>query len=373
MLNNKRTGIFIAVTLVLSVLVFYDSAMAWGDDPDILDKNTGESAEYDTTTVEYGDMVSSAQASAYVEYPYSQNVQCEVKSDSTQFVEYLVENWTYVTKGTPLVSIKTDVDEITLKDLNERLYLAQEAYDCLKAEYDGEFKAAQLRIDNAEGSGAREKYELMYDKLKSEADYALSQKMDEVDGLMGEICDANEAVTATSINASADGVVYFADRYLNGDIINYGDSIAAIYITDKIMLSAKDTSGIFEYGMKVTVTSGVTDSSMKPVTLHGEVVSADSTFLSDSLKSDTAYIKIDEDTAGLSFSRKVTITYDTFSLNNVLLIASDAVNSDSAGSYVYVLGSGGGLTKQYFLPGHTGNNMCYIVDGLTQGTVAVIR
>ena len=105
MLNNKRTGILLQSPLVLSVLVFM--TRQWhGEMIRIYLIKYGESAEYDTTTVEYGDMVSSAQASAYVEYPYSQNVQCEVKSDSTQFVEYLVENWTYVTKGTPLVKHK---------------------------------------------------------------------------------------------------------------------------------------------------------------------------------------------------------------------------------------------------------------------------
>ena len=113
--------------------------------------------------------------------------------------------------------------------------------------------------------------------------------------------------------------------------------------------------------MKVTIKDGMGN------TYSSTVISSGEKYLSSSLKTADAYLKPESiDSWGFDG------IYKNIEINNVPLVDSAAVRRDRDGDYVVEL-KDGELIKRYITIGKAVNNLCYAVDGLTEGMTVVIQ
>lgn len=123
----------------------------------------------------------------------------------------------------------------------------------------------------------------------------------------------------------------------------------------------RDPNSVMRYGMRVQLNES------KDISYECKVVSCGSKYLSGNFETDKTYVKpIDPRSWGFD------ATYENIRIDNILLVDAGAVKNDKNGSYVVEL-KDGKLSKCYFTIGKTINDLCYALDGLTEGMTVIIR
>lgn len=177
-----------------------------------------------------------------------------------------------------------------------------------------------------------------------------------------EELDAYEELKGmTQILAQESGNVIRLSYMGEGAVIGNGMEIARMSTWDEMMFMVVGGANVLRYGMKVTIKDGMGN------TYSSTVISSGEKYLSSSLKTADAYLKPESiDSWGFDG------IYKNIEINNVPLVDSAAVRRDRDGDYVVEL-KDGELIKRYITIGKAVNNLCYAVDGLTEGMTVVIQ
>lgn len=341
----------LSLTLALVASNFAGAATAIADD-----------TAYTLTTVERGTLLTKAQAKASIYYPEWASIDFTSDYGSATFVKFVVESGAYVEKGQVIAEIRTEVDDIAMEELNLQLKRAQEDYEEFLTQMESALQAAEAAVGAALSENEKKVAELELEKQRTEY---MKRKVSAETGVLAlekrkQIYEAAEETT--EVVAPVSGVIGWLNRYRNGDTIWDGASLGGIYDTSKTLFTVKDMTGVFRYGMSVTLKDSQGNEHV------GEVISCSSDSISQYLLQETAYIRIENPDPMLSY----TAAYETIRMENVLLVSASAVKTDAGGTYVLTLSDGRPM-KQYFVSAKIVNGTCYVLSGLTEGMQVIIN
>lgn len=342
-----RTG----TAAALAVCLLAGSAPVLADD-----------SAYRTTTVERGTISVEAQANVSYEYTARTAIRYETDCGSAKFVRYLVERYDYVVQGQPIAEIETGVDEIAVKELELELQRAEEARDEFYKSMDERLESAENAVKESAGT-QKAIARLRLEELELELERSKASADEGVEALREQLAAYETAAVTTRILAPASGMVGWINRYITGDALYDNTVLGEIYGYEDILYYVPDAGGVLRYGMKVTLQ----DATKK--TYPGTVVSCPGKYLSANFETEGAYIRLNRPPEAWN---DMTAAYETIRIEDVLLVSAAAVKSDKDGSYVVEL-KDGKLAKRYFTAGKTVKDICYAVDGLTEGMTVVIQ
>ncbi len=323
---------------------------------------SADDTAYQTAVVTRGTMT--VEVNMQAEYVYVKEVPLifSLPCGSATFLEYVVDVGSYVMEGDVIANIAVDVDEIALEEIKLRLQRAEASRDKAYAEMSKRHTAAQKAVEESSGT-QRQIAQLRLEQLEMEQERSKRQIDTEVAQLQEEVDAYEEVVGMTQIFAPASGRLINRLNYSVGRTpIWDGMKIAVIECDVEPMFSLRDPGNVMRYGMPVVLTGGYEEGAYEC-----KVVSCGSKYLTGNFTEEKAYFKPTE--AG-AWGRDA--VYENIHIDNVLLVDTAAVQNDKNGSYVVEL-KDGKLSKCYFTVGKTVNNLCYALDGLTEGMTVIVR
>ncbi len=319
-----------------------------------------EDTGYRTTTVTRGTITAEATVPASYHYTSSLPIEVNFGCGSVKFVQYATKSGEYVSEGDVIAYITTGVDEITLEEIKLRMQRAEESREEAYAKMEEAYRAAQEAVGKS--SGTQKKIaELRLEQLGMEQERQ-KRAVEENFAVIKEQYDTYQNVLETKeIVAPKFGLITQLNYYSPGALIPDGASIGTLLISDEAMFSVADIGSVLRYGMPVKLIDGMGEE------YQCRVVSCGEKYLSGSFKVENAYLKPDyESTWGFN------ARYENLHIDNALLVDNAAVYTDKDGTYVVEL-KDGKLSKCYFTVGKTTKDLCYALDGLTEGMVVVIQ
>ena len=269
-----------------------------------------------------------------------------------KFISYAISEGTFVNKGDPIVNVQTSVDEIALEEVKLRYERLKKSCDKEFANMQEQHEAAKKAVAGSSGTQKQiaqlrlEQLEMEQGRYKLALEESLAKVQEELDAY-------EELKGMTQILAQESGNVIRLSYMGEGAVIGNGMEIARMSTWDEMMFMVVGGANVLRYGMKVTIKDGMGN------TYSSTVISSGEKYLSSSLKTADAYLKPE------SIDKNIEI-------NNVPLVDSAAVRRDRDGDYVVEL-KDGELIKRYITIGKAVNNLCYAVDGLTEGMTVVIQ
>lgn len=325
--------------------------------------------DYVTTVVTRQDMSVTVTVDVGINFLDNEDIIFDSIYENASFVKYLVERGQEVTEGQDLVEIQYNVDPIALAQLEIELRKAEESYNSYILSRDSELSELANAIDEAPDDTGREIAHLRLEKKQMEYGKEDISRLEYVESVRTKVNNAKNAVTVTTIKSPADGVVGWLQRMNSGDTIYDGSYFGTIVKlgSDNVIFTLSDPNSIMRYGMEVTLA----DASGNEYPAH--VVSSSNAGLSDSMKAQTAYIVADENIpVSVLWSFKMSVTYETIHLEDVVIIPKSALNKDKYGNYVREI-TGNTIVKRYVTLGREIKDRCFIADGLTEGTTIIVE
>lgn len=320
---------------------------------------SADDSAYKTTTVEKGSIVVEAQMQAAYEYTKAVPVVFEAGCGSTTFVQYTVNPNDFVSKGDVIAIISTGVDEIVLEETKLRLKRAEESRDITYRDMQEQYDAAVKAVKDSSGT-QKQIAELRLEKLTMEQERSKRSIEEGIAAIQEQMEAYEQVVGVTQILSPAGGMVTGLTCWPNSTIWD-GTQVAVIRSVAEAMFSVKDMGGVLRYGMQVTLLDGIGNQYV------GRVVSSSPKYLSSSFNGEKAYVRPDFQDAW-AFN----VVYQNVQIDNVLIISSVAVKNDKDGTYVVEL-KDGKLSKRYFTVGKIVNDLCYAIDGLTEGMTVIVN
>ena len=341
----KKAGLFLILTLS-----FLTGSMPVSADD----------TAYRTATVKRGTLEVEATAKIIFTHNRIVPVILESKYGTVKFVSYAVSEGTFVDKGDPIINVQTSVDEIALEEVKLRYERLKKSCDKEFADMQEQHEAAKKAVAGSSGTQKQiaqlrlEQLEMEQGRYKLQLEESLAKVQEELDAY-------EELKGMTQIVAQESGNIMRLSYMGEGAVIGDGTEIARISTWDEMMFMVVGGANVLRYGMKVTIKDGMGS------TYSSTVISSGEKYLSSTLRTADAYLKPESaDSWGLD------AIYKNIEINNVLLVDSAAVRRDRDGDYVVEL-KDGELIKRYITIGKAVNNLCYAVDGLTEGMTVVIQ
>lgn len=320
---------------------------------------SAEDGAYQTTTVEKGSMSVEAQMQASYEYTESVPVVFESGCGSTTFVRYVVNPNDYVSEGDVIAVISTGVDEIVLEETKLRLQRAEESRDKTYADMQEQYDAAVKAVEGSSGT-QKQIAALRLEKLTMQQERSKRSIEEGIEDIQEQLAAYEQVLGVTQILSPAHGMVTGLTCWPNSTIGD-GTQVAVIRSVAEAMFTVRDMSGVLRYGMEITLVDGMGNR------YAGKVVSSSPKYLSNSFNGEKAFVR-----PNLQEAWAFNAIYENVQINNVLIVKSAAVKNDKDGTFVVEL-KDGKLSKCYFTVGKMVNDLCYAIDGLTEGMTVIVN
>ncbi|MDE7328040.1 MAG: hypothetical protein K2N63_17465 [Lachnospiraceae bacterium] len=353
--RGKKTKTKLGIIVKSTVFLLLTGCVLAGSVPVSADDTT-----YRTTTVERGTLEVEATVQAVYSSTKLVPVFFNCKYGTASFVSYAINEGEYVGKGTPIINIQTSVDEIALEEVKLRLERQKKSCGKEFANMQAQYDAAKKAVEESSGTG-RQIAQLRLEKLEMEQERAKRQLEEELAKVQEELDAYEDIMGMTQILAPETGYVTRLNYFGEGATLFDGTQVAKISSSEEALFTVKDENSVLRYGMRVSLKDGMGN------VYDTTVVSIGDKYLSSAFTTKIAYLKPD-----LPGAWGFNAIYKNVNINNVLLVDAAAVRRDVNGDYVMEL-KDGELSKCYITIGKTVNNLCYAVDGLTEGMTVIIQ
>lgn len=330
-----------------------------------LQMKISENKSYETVTVESGDHVKQAQGSTSVMYLLQTPLSWD--RDETYFVKSLVKRGDQVREGQVLMEFEVRGSKTHLQSLKlqaQRLYEDSEANKRTRLQALEEKKQQTVGLE----AEALRVAELELEILQADYDAYVYQTNLQLSDLWKQIGEIEADLEDDVLVAPFDGVVQHVERMDEGDLVIPGQALVYVCSTDRLLLSAKDSTGNLRYNMPVTIETGVAN---KPVYLTGRVVAAPNV-VPNGLSQPLTLIELDDAVTEKDLNGSLKYRCTTEELINILAVDGDLVQKENDSCYVYVL-EGDTVQKRYLTVGTKNSDAIWILDGLTEGQTVVVN
>lgn len=332
-----------------------------GEEVFLQDTALSVTGDYTVTEVQYDNVRLTKQLSG-ASLGYTDSIPIRYDDYGT-VEEVFVKSGDYVREGTPLLTISMGIDRMYLLNTEINVKVAEIDYQKAIQEKEKETSEQKLLSTTASSSGERELaackskiLEIELERYILENEEAVSKKRKDYEELA-----ASSTITVT---APADGYVEWITT--RGSTSGYWAQLGSIISSDCPLLFVEDNDKILKYMSKVTVT-GILD---KTQVYEGTVIYAANT-VPGSIWKNTAMVKVDEFVPGQNMILKYQVDVPLISLDNVLTVNSNAVNSGT--NYSVYLMEDGVISTQPVGFGKWVADKAWILSGLTEGQQIVVR
>ncbi|MCM1190144.1 MAG: hypothetical protein NC541_12710 [bacterium] len=350
-------------------------------DLNVLENTPPEEKAADTYTVTRGIFTVPGLESTYNrDYYTACPVRANVEYGSMTYVSTEVSNYETVTKGDVLALIEIRTDPVDLLQARLQLQRLTERYAeetrSFEEEYEKERDALKLiwnPYENKVRTIQLERRVLEWQNTCRSYEKQIAHKQREVSQL--EACSESPV---RAVTADRDGLVILPSSLpRTGDTVENGRLICSILPLDELIFSASNNQyQTYRYGMDFTWTVNVRGG--QPLEMTGSVVTGTEGDLYGNLREDKIYFLLqpeaesdlsDTETQLSSNIRDAKIHGDQGTMENVLLVPTQAVTVENGIPYVTVVKQDGSFLKKGFLAGGSNANYYWVLDGLEEGAV----
>ncbi len=322
-----------------------------------------------TTVVRRGEFNAISSCKASIVYDDVAYVFNRIDSGTVTFEQYLVRNGSYVHTGDPIAEVKVSVENIEIEDLAIDIAAEEENLEKFIDANKALLKDYSNRMVNAASASERRTAELLYNRLSVKYEKERADREGYLGSLRNTLNAYEEMNEKQYIYATMDGTVSNINRYRKGDKISGYSYMCSIYNTENIRFRVYGGNEQLTYDMPVVIAQGAGSNA---ITVAGRVSSSKSPILSPGLVGSDDYIEVVGDPTQLSIGDEVAIRFNAISTKDALMVNKQAVKSDSKGSYVYVFKNGMSV-KRYIFTGGVNTTDYWVIDGLEEGDVVVVK
>lgn len=277
-----------------------------------------------------------------------------------------------VREGDVIAEFEIEYNKSDLKKLTNDYDIANLQYKASLEGVKASVEAAKNRLDTLKlqpDTPASElaKSEILYKKAQSSYEFFIYEQKNYLSNLKDALENFKSVISYNTIYAPIDGVVGSVDYLIVGNIIDPNTSICTLYSIDPLWLT---TTVDVSYGMRYN-----TDVDIKVTgydePLPGRIVTAPDIF--DATTGRVTIMPLVED---LNISpddrmRRITIVAERYTLSNVMVLPSSAVQNEEGKRYVYIV-EDGVLKKRYVSVGLSSLSDVQILDGLEVGQIVAL-
>lgn len=294
---------------------------------------------------------------------------CNLGSSGVKFGEYWVSNGARVKRGDIIAEVTVAVPDVEIEQLEMEITTAEENLDRYIDVNNALLRDYEKRIANAATASDRKTAQLLYDRLSVSFEEEKTARTKEIENLRNTYESYFEKSGKEYITASADGVVSGLNRYRNGDSLGNYSYMCAIYDTDSLHVTVQGGSELLSFNMPVSITQG-TGADM--ISVEGRVTSNKNVTLAANLIGSNDYVEITGEASLLSINADTMLRFQSVIMKNALMVPKKAVGEDTGGYFVYRYENGLSI-KQYILAGGSNIEYYWVVDGLNEGDLVVIK
>ncbi len=340
--------------------------------------DNNQQVTYKTEPVTYGTIKNTYETRGRLAFVDFDTISYKVEYGTLIFESWLVEPGQMIKKGDPVAKVHVEVDEIALEQKKLELSRVKEEYRNGVNDRNLALKDKKKALDEIKDKYQKQIDMIAYNNSKKELD-AYKESMDQtIQDHQDEINGLSEANGLVEIISPFQGAVGQLAEFVSGQQITEWDMIARIINMSKVMLRVNNESGLLQYNMPMEVNANIGGTNVQ---LTGRVVSSNAEGLSEDLKSQVSYIRIDGDLSELldgymtnyreiqNFGFNVSVTL--WSVDNVLLVNRNAVKEMANYAYANIL-ENGKLKKQSFIIGKYNTSFYWSIAGLQDGMQAVV-
>ena len=282
-------------------------------------------------------------------YPETCLVKNPVRYGTAYFSECMVEPYQQVKAGDVIAAIYVQKDDILLLEYEKRLGRLKE-------------RLADL-------------VSLGEEKNKN----AITEQRKMIAEIEEEMAEWNRDQEITKIVAPTAGVILSTPYYSEGDILDYGETVAEIAVVEdeKFYLAIPKAGPVVGYGDEDLVVNYL-GSDDERHQANVKSVSLPTTYLGDSLASDCALVLLPATVAdemlglyasvsGTGYREEVTVKVPIRPIKDVVLVPSAAVKLISGKPYVFVVEENGEIVARSFIAAGNGYGYYWVIDGLSEG------
>lgn len=317
---------------------------------------------YDTCTVERGDYVKTATASAGFEYPVKAAL--TVGQTGLRITEISAALNREVKQGEVLVRFSREEGGARLTELIQGLEKIKRDYALEKARLERELRDAgqDLQRGNYYAFALSlkqlelQKLESVYDQYLFETERALRLQEKAIEKLTAD-------TGPLELTAPFDGIVEFAAPLNAGDLAPANQALFVIASTQSFLVYADNSTAGFRYQMPVTLETGP---AKERESFQGRVISVANLLPARLELKPRAYIRPDASVGQKELSMNLKATGTVVSLENVLMARRSAMRMSEGNHWVTIL-SDDMLQKRRILVGQSDAQCFVILDGLTEG------
>lgn len=376
-LHTERSRKLRLPALVFAVMLMITAVptTAAEDEELYLQALNGETAQIETNTnitttkVTKGLFEINGTCRANLDFPNVYYVVNEINASKVTFLEYKVSNGSRVKKGDIIAAVNTSVEDVQTEELEVRIQTEEESLEQYIDTNKALLKEYQDKISGAASEAQRRTAQLLYDRLSVSYENERVAREENLEHLRNTYNSYFEQQGTQYILAPDNGVVSGLQRYRSGETINNYAYICAVYDTSSVSVRVNGGSELLYFNMPVTVAQG---SGENMVTCPGRVTSCKSTTLTANLIGSNDYVELLGDTSVFNVGEEVTLRFKTVHMEDVLLVPNKAVKTDTSGTYVFKYVNGLCI-KRYILIGGNNPDVSWVVDGLDEGDVVVIK
>ena len=333
---------------------------------------------YITATAEVGKVEQKEVIFADLYYPKYELVRLPSEYGTVEFGEFLVKSGDMVKKGTPLISITTKIDEVSLEQKNLELKRLQEAYNrfvssqpILLREQKNALGSINDQMDKKIATLEYEKAQLNYEISKKAQEKTIAELKEDINKTI-MIKNTKEVVAPT------DGLVRITNTISKGEKFDYTRDILSIANPSEILFKVSDERMQFRYNMNATIALNPNSDGTSKNKMSGKVIYSEPPIIEDyGIQYGMCYIKPDKKVSYAELSKaKIQITIDVCVMEDVLYVPLEFVNIDEQMLYeknvatVYEL-QDGNLVEREVAIGVRNQMQCQIIEGIDKGTTIV--
>jgi multidrug resistance efflux pump len=307
--------------------------------------------------VQQGSFVKECNIQAIPYYPLQQTLTLE--KNSAIFVEFVAKPGQSVKKGDILARFTADASSVTLERLVREIALLEEETALGVSQRSEAIET--LKNTQAEGL-EKEKIEILLKKQQAELQHYQYLQQRSVDALKQEKKTEQEKLNGYILTAPEDGKVFDFANIQAGDPVTAGQTLMTFVQTDVVQLQVRNSAGELRYNMPVKVTVGRRNAQ---TVLAGRIVAADGA-IPQKERTGFAYISVETDKEMIDPK----ITAETVRLDNVLVVARNAVVMENGKYYVTKLADGM-LQKRCIGFGMNSTSDAWIIHGVVSGDTLI--
>ena len=315
-----------------------------------------------TEVLERRDYGSSYSGNGSFVYPDVEQVTNDLEYGTVTLTEVLVEKYQTVQKGDVIATIQVESDPVALAEQELRLQRLQE-----------KLADAQKELETLDLIEVYDQYRNQRTALNNTV-ASLQRQIDSAEKTLNRM---KKDYGTKSLKAPISGMVTKVTERLAGAVLSSGETVAAIAAPETVYLNVPNAKNNLQYGHHLTVT--YEDENGSEQQAFGEVVTVTPSGLSNSLKADYVYVRLEGDAAAVMapveakhlspYLSKVSYAVESSDkvIENVVIVPLKAVTVVNDLTYVTVVNEDGSRTMRSFIAGGYSTDGYWVVEGLEEG------